>query len=393
MALTSGTYAGLHTFSRSTVGYKLNGSGLYESTAIDAVRIESGGMLIEPAQSSFNADHFNASFAKLNNAVVSTASASTDLFTTSQKYLNITDDSSGGTGIVNVRSADVACAAGDLWIEGRVKISTLGTSKWLAVSIASFTGSGGGEQYFDIENSAAGTLNAVDAYCRAENGFTIFGAKFTIGAGDVTGKVILSFGTDDGAKGANLRDGSQNMDIKYFIMSATTGSPFVFTGGAGARSKDICELTDEAPWFDAVDGTFFCRFESTRGADSRRVFEFSDGTTSERIYVEKSSANNKVRVAAVYAGTTTTADSTIDFDASTDIALAFTTSGIEFSVNGETPVTVTSSIDTANLTEVHLGQDTADYHQLSGTISKFKYRPDVLSGTGLSTLRDDADNA
>ena len=356
------------TVDRDTVKYVLNSSGDIASVAIDTPAIEYNtdgtykGLLVEPASTNLclQSEDINTTWSP-NNATPTQSTEETPDGDTSNKYIKLVDDSSGGTGGVYIVQAITVSANTKYTASVFLKADQLSFAR---VRAQDYDGGTDGEQYFELSGSGSlGTASNLDdskieAY---PNGWFRCSITWTQGAADTSVQFRINLARSISNQTVDL-DGTSSI---FFWGAQVEASPIATsyiptTTASVTRNKDDISLTGASDLIGQSEGTIYVEVDWRLATGTNKWFlSASDGTTNNRISIRINSTN-QLRMRAQ-------ADSDLKVDQGVDssgfsgiqkIAFAYKTDDFELYRNGSSISSDTSGslAALATLTDIDLGQ-------------------------------------
>jgi hypothetical protein len=168
-------------------------------------------------------------------------------------------------------------------------------------------------------------------------------------------------------------------------------TPYIKTEATTAtRNASVAVINDidESEWWNQSEGTFVV--ELTRGSvnaiRSERIIEVSDGTSNNRVLVQKAAGLNVGQIVIVNGGVTVINDFTISqaLD-SVKIAFNLTSSALKLSLNGGGVASFSETIPLSGFSQLRIGTAITGMF-LNGHIAKTLYYPTAVSDAKLQEL-------
>ena len=357
------------TVDRDTVKYVLNSSGDIASVAIDTPAIEYNtdgtykGLLVEPASTNLclQSEDINTTWSP-NNATPTQSTEETPDGDTSNKYIKLVDDSSGGTGFVYVQQ--------NITVSGGTKYTASVFLKkdgldWAALQAVNTGGADNSPyQFFDLLNGVTGTGSAgvqaatIEAY---PNDWYRCSMTWTQGAGDTSFGFAIVVAEADGDSTVDL-DGTSSIFVWGAQVEASpiATSYIPTTTASVTRNKDDISLTGASDLIGQSEGTLYVEVDWRLATGTQqRLLSANNGTYTDRVLIYKTTSN-VLRMFARADGDIKT-DQGVDssgFSGIQKIAFAYADSDFELYRNGSSisSDTVGSLASLATLTNIDIGQ-------------------------------------
>lgn len=370
---------------RASAGTTLDDAGNFASHDINIPRLSSQGLLVEPTRSNLltKSEAFDdVVWTKSGVSVTADAVAAPDGNTSAD--ILVEDNSTGLHQIyrneIVSSGAVVTCS---LWVksEGRSSLTLLVANTTHTFGCA-----------FDLSTSGMTPTSAGDGAIAdygiipAANGW--YRVYIT---GSISGVTVYSLRarlrnvsdsyTGDGASGLYVW-GAQ-FELGYL-------TSYIATNASSVQREDDAFSTTNLKWFNSAEGTCLCEIEAPytdAASAAQRLFEFSDGTTANRIYLAAENSNIEGHVAS--GGSSTAALSaayTGGRGSIVRVAFRYTSAGAALCVGGGAVQTDNTVILPLGLTDFHLGSDLSKNNQLGGRIRRFACWPYAVSDNLLQEL-------
>jgi hypothetical protein len=179
--------------------------------------------------------------------------------------------------------------------------------------------------------------------------------------------------------------------LRQWLEAGSFPTPYIKTEATTAtRNASVAVINDidESEWWNPSEGTFVV--ELTRGAinvlKTERILDIGDGTTANRVLIQKIGSLNLGQIAFVNGGVSTL--STFTFSQSLDkvkIAFNLTDSALRLSLNGNAVLGYSRAIPINAFSQVFIGNAVTGL-QLNGHIANILYYPTAVSDAKLQEL-------
>jgi hypothetical protein len=346
---------------RATTATRFNSAGLIESVASGVPRLDyytSGGtagcpaLLVEPAATNF-APNVNL----MNQFDTPTVSGGVVLTTGSTDFLA----PDGASGSINKYVGGTASNQSSRYTSSGIGVSASGTYRFslfvkagttnplnfCAIRFDLFTGaSGTATSYFNLASGTALTSgSSIENY--GNGWYRCVSAPYTIASGDLSGTVSFFFAEGDSDVTWPV-SGALNLTAYTWGAQMEAGSvPTSYiptTAAAVTRNADVINLSGAVSGcIGQTEGTIYAELNVSNFTLFARAFAISDGTTSNRILVQKTS-NNRLQLIVRTAGASIADIATGNNQATGNykVAVAYANNDFVFYVNGSLIGSVTS---------------------------------------------------
>lgn len=386
------------TFSRSSIGTRVNEKGLVEVMAAnqprfdhDPVTGECKGLLIEEARTNlltYSEQFDNAAWTKANVTVTANANTAPDGTMTADKLV---ENTATGQHMV---SEEVSCSNGTYTFSAYVKkaernIVFLGMSDGVTALVGAFVNL----DTLAVTLATGGSWSNISATVTQEpNQFVRIRVSATSGSGTsiicriINSNLVGSTSyTGDGASGIYIW-GAQ-LEAGSF---ATSYIPT--TSAQVTRNADLASITGTnfSSWYRQDEGTVFAKQTVYPTSNQAFITTFDDGTGTwgKRICLAKNAATTTSPIAIFNVNNTGTADVQLGIGTTPNTIESFTykINDYAFSADGLTAVTDTSVSVPTGLARLVIGSSPIGSAYLNGHISKLAYYPKRLSNAELVAL-------
>ena len=373
-------------FTRATTATRVNKSGLIESVASNLPRIDflndtKGHLLLEPASTNrltYSEDFTQSIWTNARSSGATNQITAPDGTTTGYK---LTDSTDNNTHLL-------------------FSNQTVTTSDVFAFSMFLKKGSlDNGFIAFDSNINQSVVFNL-------QNGTIV-----STGSG-ITSSKIENFGNDwfrcsfthtPTSTTRNYRVGTYNGSISY----AGTGNDFIYCWGAQleqqsfatsyiptsgssvTRNADVCNNSGAAQDFDSTEGVLYVEIAALANDGTTRALSLSDGSSSDRVFINYSSTNNRLSCFGS-TGSSTQFSMGSDITDATDfikVALKYKLNDIALFINGSEVNTDTSatlpSADTFTSLQLDSGGGASDFY---GKVREVRTYRTALTDSELTAL-------
>ncbi len=348
---------------RATTATRFNSAGLIESVASGVPRLDyytSGGtagcpaLLVEP--SAQNVARFVNQMTGQDLVAASggltITTGSTDFLAPDGASGSITKYVGGAASGANQQAYYVggnitASASGIHTFSLFVKAGATNPLNFCAIGFALYTGaSGTAISYFSLASGTALTSGAsIQDY--GNGWYRLTSAPYTIAAGDLVGQLTFNFASSSGSL-SFAASGALNLTAYTWGAQMEAGSVATSyiptTTAAVTRNADVINLTGAVSGcVGQTEGTIYAELNVSNFTLFARAFAISDGTTSNRILVQKTS-NNRLQLIVRTAGASIADIATGNNQATGNykVAVAYANNDFVFYVNGSLIGSVTS---------------------------------------------------
>jgi hypothetical protein len=361
------------TVDRNTVKYVLNSSGDIASVAIDTPAIEYNtdgtykGLLVEPASTNIckQSEDINTTWVPFN-ATPTQSTEETPDGSTSNKYIKLIDDNTGGgaTGAVFIYQA--ITVSGGTKYTASVFLKKDGLN-WAALQAGGTGGSPDSNplQYFNLDAGTKGyaTAGIQDATIEAyPNDWYRCSITWTQGAGDTSFTLYIYVAVADGNTTVD-RDGTSSIFVWGAQVEASpiATSYIPTTTASVTRNKDDISLTGASDLIGQSEGTIYVEVDWRLATGTFQwLLSANDGTENNRFAI----FDNNVSQLQMYAEAdddvkTNQGVSSTGFSGIQKIAFAYADADFELYRNGSSVSsdTVGSLAALGTLTDIDLGQN------------------------------------
>jgi len=257
-------------------------------------------------------------------------------------------------------------------------------------------------QYFDIDNVALGTaFNSPESATIEQFGDWV---RCSVSINCSSGATIprIQIGIADGIAdgqtdtgdymyiwGAQLEEGSQPTSYIATSGSTVTRSADVYTTATKERSADVCYIDGTAfsDFYNQEEGIIFVNFNKVNNDDFARVFNFYDGTITNRFHLDNSNSLTSTRLFLTKSGESSVS-LTKSYNMSNDskIVSYYDGSNIKLCINGGDVSSETAYALSNNIDRLQIGALSTSSAILNGKIKKLIYFPRALSDNELIKL-------
>ena len=168
-------------------------------------------------------------------------------------------------------------------------------------------------------------------------------------------------------------------------------TPYIKTEATTAtRNASVAVINDidESEWWNPSEGTFVVELtrSSVNAIRSERIIEVSDGTTANRVLIQKAAGLNLGQIITINGGVSVINDFTISqaLD-SVKIAFNLTSSAFKLSLNGGSVASFSETIPLSGFSQLRIGTAITGMF-LNGHIAKIQYYPTAVSDAKLQEL-------
>jgi hypothetical protein len=228
-----------------------------------------------------------------------------------------------------------------------VKAGATNPLNFCAIGFALYTGaSGTAISYFSLASGTALTSGAsIQDY--GNGWYRLTSAPYTIAAGDLVGQLTFNFASSSGSL-SFAASGALNLTAYTWGAQMEAGSVATSyiptTTAAVTRNADVINLSGAVSGcIGQTEGTIYAELNVSNFTLFARAFAISDGTTSNRILVQKTS-NNRLQLIVRTAGASIADIATGNNQATGNykVAVAYANNDFVFYVNGSLIGSVTS---------------------------------------------------
>jgi hypothetical protein len=394
---------------RATTAYRTNASGILESVASGVPRLDypaAGGcpsLLVEPAATNLvlRSEEFdNAYWTKTGGAITANATAAPDGTTTAEEF---TEDSANTTH--EIRSTAITTAGGIRTFSCFVK---KGNARYIQLINLSF-GNSNCSAIFDLETK---TVTASRADSSSGPVYTFISAKIEEAPNGYL-KISLTNSTSSGNTqfiiahsnaatfaGAILTEGvityTGDGTSNSFVWGAQVETGRVATSyiptttATATRNADVISKTAVSGFIGQSEGTLYAEINVDKllGIQSRYIFNISDGTADNRIYLAFSGASSNILRARVWSGgvlQATIDTTTISTLGIRKLAMGYANNDVVFYMNG-VQIGTDNSASIPACSQVNLGSSQGNLAQINDRIRAAAIYTTRLSNTELASL-------
>ena len=273
------------SFSRASIGTRVNKDGLIETMGQDIARIDytdsaDGVLLLEPSSTNLfpDSEDFNASSWQGLTGGTLTANDTTSPDGTQ----NATKIEGDGTS-TSVRLFDFQnfSSAGDYTFSFFAKS---GTNNFVQLSLLGYDG--GGNARFDLENGiASGTGASIVNY---GNGWYRCIFESTIGSSDLNGSanLYISKSIEQSVFNSNADANGKNIYIWGAQIESSYPTSYIPTSGSTVtRAAETCNNSGNSEVFNDSEGVLFGNISALVAGGGSRYLSISDGSFSNRVSI------------------------------------------------------------------------------------------------------------
>jgi hypothetical protein len=351
------------TFTRATTATRVNASGLIESVASGLLRLDypiGGGCpaaLIEPAATNLllRSEEFDdASWVKVGTIVSGNVSLAPDNAMTADKLIVNNGVTFGNTDSFT-RTGALTLAVGERYfVYIYAKPSGFGR---MGVRTSTATNMSSGPELsivIDLNTGlqTGGTIGDYLGRTPAANGYFryVFLTRTIVSATN-----YLSFRPIDEV--ATQGNGVDGIEIWGAEIKLIQGSYIPTTSAAVTRNADVCSVSGVSGYIGQTEGTLYAEVDTrlTAGTSLKRIISINDGTTTNEIFLAKTSAD------ALFSTVVSDSTAQASFQTSTNqsgifkIALGYANNNVAMFVNGLQVGSTDTSALIPSLTNVDLG--------------------------------------
>ena len=181
------------------------------------------------------------------------------------------------------------------------------------------------------------------------NGFDKFSATFNITDGSLSSNIRLYFGAIIGTGNSSVAYWGHQLEVGSYATSIIPTS-----GSTATRLADVCNNSGSAQDFNSEEGVLYAEIAALASSVPLQRIALSDGTDSNRVYIQNSSINNQIFVSVQSGGVSSVNNSTTAYDTTqfNKIAISYKTNDFSFWVNGTKIATDTSVVTPIGLNEL-----------------------------------------
>jgi hypothetical protein len=363
------------TVDRNSTKYVLGSGGDIISYATDEPAFEFNsdgsykGLLVEPAATNLiiQSENINASWSPTNATPTQSTEETPDGDTTN-KYIKLVDDGTGGTGGVYVRLNFTVTANTTYTASAFFKADQLAFS---SIEANDYDGSTDGRQFFGL--SGAGSLGTasnlddskIEAY---PNGWYRCSITWTQGAADTDFQMRFLVANSISAQTVDL-DGTSSVFIWGIqLEEGPIATSYIPTSGSTVtRNADDINLTSASSLIGQTEGTLYVEVDwrLTTGV-VQRLLSISDGTANNRLEIYNSGTTVlRMLVDANNDEKTNQGEDSSGYSGIQKIAFAYADTDFELYRNGSSisSDTTGSLAALATITDIDLGQSVGSGNQ------------------------------
>ena len=370
-------------------------SGVLQNAAAGVARFDhnpstlvSLGLLVEEARTNIclQSEDFSTTWTVGAGtlAIVGNETVAPDGTTTADKLI---DDSSTGTGTPLLTQSVTGSVSTSYAASVFMKADQL---DWGKLHLGNF-GALSVTQYYDLTNGVVGTPgpNVDDSGIEdVGNGWYRCWLTFTTDGADATGTFQVRVAEADGDQTVDL-DGTSSIFVWGAQLEAgafpTSYIPTV--ASSVTRNADIVDTTSLG-WYNSVEGTLYADYSTFTTVQVRNVFNISDGSVNERVYIEGLSGTSRTGFLAN--GTTTLTLNHPDnegLNTSIKCAGAIKVNDAEFYVNGTRTGTGDQTVSMpVGMTTLTVGNRPAAARAVNGHIAEIRYYNTRLTNDQLEDM-------
>ena len=395
MALTSGNYADLITFTRASSATYLDSDGILKTASTNEPRIEYDadgnrlGLLVEESRTNLESYSLviDANWGKSDTTITNNAITAPDGTTTASLVKETTVTSSHrvqGNGIISSGTT--------------YTFSVYAKKKERSVFSIGGAGLFGASEMpeFDVDNGVAyngGTGNALVSIQDVGNGW--YRCSVTYTATGTSGYILQLHDSLKNAPPASASgfiytgDGSSGM---YFwgaqLEAASFPTSYIPTSGSTAtRSADVASIGVSEFGYNQSEGTLFVQcqhFTTESGATSASAVALDDGSSSNRMWYYQ----NKGQWIGSSGGVTQFSIHGSDLAENTEVKASMVYSADDFAlyIDGSSVGTDTAGSVAVGVTTLHIGKAGVSGFTLNGHIKSIRYYPRRLTNAQLQEL-------
>ena len=390
------------TVDRNSTKYVLGSGGDIISYATDEPAFEFNtdgsykGLLVEPAATNIckQSENINTTWGPANATPTQSTEETPDGDTTN-KYIKLVDDNTGGGATNNVYVQQLIAVDASTKYTASVFLKKSGLN-WARLQAVGTGGSpdANPNQYFDLDNGALGTASGgiedatIEAY---PNNWYRCSITWTQGAGDTDVYFRIWVADADNDATVDLDNTSSIFVWGAQLETGPIATSYIPTTSASVtRVKDNISLGSASSLIGQTEGTLYMEvdFRAATGTE-QHILSVSDGTSSNWFLIFAISGNTNVSIIA--GGSTAFSTGTANLsDGVQKFALAYANGDQEFYRNGSSILTGTGSLAAlATLTDIDLLQSPTAARQPSmwiRAVALFTRRLSDAEAQALTTL-------
>ena len=370
------------SFSRASIGTRVNKDGLIETMGQDIARIDytdsaDGVLLLEPVSTNlitYSEDFTDNSWDLLDATIENNSSLATPEGINGVQELRENSDNDDhlikSSGTFSLSDCSFSLFAKYKGNNRNIKLS-LGTGKYASFNLQ--------EGYvFDVQSSTiAKIIKYSNGWYRCEISGNISASKLNI--------ILLNDTTEvyqgDGASGVYIW-GSQIEALSYPTSYIAT------SGSTVTRAAETCNNSGNSEVFNDSEGVFFANiyaFDNTTGNDGR--ISVSDGTSNNRISIIYDKLNNEID-ANIFTGGSEQfqVSSSININQYNKALIKYKVNDCSLWINGFEVATDTSATMPSGLNKINLASENGSTRVLQGKTKELGYYNTALTDAELETL-------